>query len=598
MEEIFSLTPTGNEKGVSQVGPSDPRYVPKESPDQAISDERFSLTPSAAAAKPPPRIDYNAALAENERKYRANRQSLPGYLTSIASFGDVMGGIAPYLAAAPKMLTNDKTYAQNVGDAKRILQNSQEAHPEYYYGGTGAGIVASLPLGGATTLAKSLGLGGTFGLTQGGTGLEDLISGKGGIVDPALQAAIGAAYSLPAHYIGQKINPTAIKDATKYARELGVSLPAGIMNAGQKGYGHLADAASETATGISKMFQDLTAPISRLSTVQTAKNAINEYAKYAGRNLPPSLAKTVNDPHLAFNNIINLGADGLDDMRETLLRNGGDVAWENLQNGFIRHLAGKGKFSFGDFSKRLGEIPEETTEAILRGYDKGNKLLGDVSNLGRSTMREGVNLIDAAAHGVAVAQKKSSKAYNYVKGAIENPLNQAIAYANFPLGMTLAAKASAAIPLLVAGYGVKKGAQATGKALDKRNVASPTLSKIVNNAALAGERYVTSKAGDVVEGITSYTQPAIKAAVNTAGGDKASKWWSKNMPAILGGKAEGGRIAYKKGGAVHSNVEPLVQDLMKRYKAVKKSQDNGTKPLLEQPDQAIVKALEVAQKAI
>jgi hypothetical protein len=63
-------------------------------------------------------------------------------------------------------------------------------------------------------------------------------------------------------------------------------------------------------------------------------------------------------------------------------------------------------------------------------------------------------------------------------------------------------------------------------------------------------------------------------------------------------RKQGGRIAYKKGGAVHSNVEPLVQELMKRYKAVKKSQDNGTKPLLEQPDQAIVKALEVAQKAI
>jgi hypothetical protein len=63
-------------------------------------------------------------------------------------------------------------------------------------------------------------------------------------------------------------------------------------------------------------------------------------------------------------------------------------------------------------------------------------------------------------------------------------------------------------------------------------------------------------------------------------------------------RRQGGRIAYKKGGAVHSNIEPLVQDLMKRYKAVKKAQDNGTKPLLEQPDQAIVKALEVAQKAI
>ena len=60
----------------------------------------------------------------------------------------------------------------------------------------------------------------------------------------------------------------------------------------------------------------------------------------------------------------------------------------------------------------------------------------------------------------------------------------------------------------------------------------------------------------------------------------------------------GGRTAYKKGGAVSPNVESLVQKLMGRYKAVKKAQDNKTKPLLEQPDEAIVKALSVAQKAI
>jgi hypothetical protein len=63
-------------------------------------------------------------------------------------------------------------------------------------------------------------------------------------------------------------------------------------------------------------------------------------------------------------------------------------------------------------------------------------------------------------------------------------------------------------------------------------------------------------------------------------------------------RRQGGRIAYKKGGAVKSGIEPLVQNLMARYKAVKRSQDSGTKPLLQQPDQAIVKALGVAQKAI
>jgi len=64
------------------------------------------------------------------------------------------------------------------------------------------------------------------------------------------------------------------------------------------------------------------------------------------------------------------------------------------------------------------------------------------------------------------------------------------------------------------------------------------------------------------------------------------------------GRASGGRVAYKKGGKVSPHIEPLVQDLMSRYKHAKKAETATTKPLLQHHDKAIVKALNIAKKAI
>ncbi len=66
----------------------------------------------------------------------------------------------------------------------------------------------------------------------------------------------------------------------------------------------------------------------------------------------------------------------------------------------------------------------------------------------------------------------------------------------------------------------------------------------------------------------------------------------------IGPRADGGRVAYKKGGKVSPSIEPLVQDLMSRYKHAKKAETATTKPLLQHHDKAIVKALNIAKKAI
>jgi hypothetical protein len=63
-------------------------------------------------------------------------------------------------------------------------------------------------------------------------------------------------------------------------------------------------------------------------------------------------------------------------------------------------------------------------------------------------------------------------------------------------------------------------------------------------------------------------------------------------------QSQGGRVAYKKGGKVNASVEPLVQDLMSRYKHAKTAETATTKPLLQHHDKAIVTALSIAKKAI
>lgn len=60
----------------------------------------------------------------------------------------------------------------------------------------------------------------------------------------------------------------------------------------------------------------------------------------------------------------------------------------------------------------------------------------------------------------------------------------------------------------------------------------------------------------------------------------------------------GGRAAYKSGGKVGHDIEPLVRHLVNKAHKVKKMSNKATEPLLNQHDNAIATALEAAQKAI
>lgn len=64
------------------------------------------------------------------------------------------------------------------------------------------------------------------------------------------------------------------------------------------------------------------------------------------------------------------------------------------------------------------------------------------------------------------------------------------------------------------------------------------------------------------------------------------------------GQYRGGRAAYKSGGKVGGDIEPLVRNLITKAKMAKKVSDKATEPLLNAHDDAIASALATAQKAI
>jgi hypothetical protein len=569
----------------------------------ALDQYRADIAARPAAERDAMVRRQQAAHAKFERE---NGPTMSGLATGLTQAGDIFSyGALPYAAAAMQYPFSDKSYADRVTDIKNMQYRSAKEHPYESGAGTAAGLVGGL-LSGSTEakLGKSLAQGSFYGLTQGGSGLEDLISGKGGIVNPLIQTGTGAALAYPAHMLGQAINPEVVKDAAKYAYKLGVKLPAGIMSAGQKGYEHLADAASETAFGVRQKFDDIAGGF---DAVPAAQKAINNFMIYTGGRIPPDLASTFNyfsktlseAPETAMQAIINSPPEALAAMKYTLQRNGANDVWEGLQNGFMQHLAGpQGKFNFGEFSQRLGATPKKTQQILLDGYDQGQKLLGDVGNLAQSTMHKtGVNLIDAASQNLKFAQKEGSRVRNWLKNTALNPFTYYSLY-QIPLTAATAAKALAVAPALAAGYAAKKGADAAGRAMSKRNVAtSPKVSNAVNSATKAATRYATSQAGSAADTVAEYTQEPLRNMVNTFASPEAAKWYSENMPAILGGKADGGRVAYKAGGKVNG-IEPLVLALMNKAKMAKKTSNKATEPLLNERDDAIANALAVAQKAI
>lgn len=77
--------------------------------------------------------------------------------------------------------------------------------------------------------------------------------------------------------------------------------------------------------------------------------------------------------------------------------------------------------------------------------------------------------------------------------------------------------------------------------------------------------------------------------------DRVLKGLSEEQPQT---QSTGGRTAYRAGGKVSRDIEPLVRALMNKAKQAKRISNKATEPLLDAHDDAIASALATAQKAI
>lgn len=113
--------------------------------------------------------------------------------------------------------------------------------------------------------------------------------------------------------------------------------------------------------------------------------------------------------------------------------------------------------------------------------------------------------------------------------------------------------------------------------------------------------------GDPLKGAAAYNAGpgALKAALANA--EQAGEPWLKYLPeetrnyvqSLQATAATGGRITRAEGGkAARPTHERLVERLMKLAKAAKRAANKTTEPLLKASDNAVVKALAVAQRAI
>jgi len=124
-----------------------------------------------------------------------------------------------------------------------------------------------------------------------------------------------------------------------------------------------------------------------------------------------------------------------------------------------------------------------------------------------------------------------------------------------------------------------------GEGMLEHHLARRSAKKAMSGAP-KGKQGIRGAAGKIVSTATNPVR-AIPAQVVAMANEQ-------NAPA----QSTGGRITRAAGGQVGMTHEQLVNHLMTRAKQAKRATDNTTKPLLNAPDEAIVKALDVAQQAI
>ena len=248
----------------------------------------------------------------------------------------------------------------------------------------------------------------------------------------------------------------------------------------------------------------------------------------------------------------------------------------------VRALASK----FGsdlDFQKRMVEAMGQDRFNAVKGKIMSENYLRNAEAMGRIE-NAGANYLPVAGTAGAVGAVGGALA----EMALSNPqAMSALTTASGAAGGAAAAAALGAVGTKVLSIEQQRIANRIlplAASQDPKDLAR--FGEIMTKNAQA--RGVMDKLADAV---MKYTGANLVASV---GASPTARSVMTQMPT----RFAGGRVGRASGGKVSHDIAPLVSRLMGLANQAKKATDNNTKPLLDAPDESIVKALRVANQAI
>ena len=568
-----------------------------------------TASPAPSATATPYGVSWNGSPMTKQQvdarnaKARAMGYSEPSVPAwgSFAAAGDRAG-----LNLAPSLMSQSDSELKSSKEARDAMIN---AHPAASWMGWGAGTLADAVLGSESPLG--------YAALQGGLAPAIDEYNKGGIEGLASNIAhplTEAGSNVAMQYLGGKLlgefAPKTLGEAADAAKKLGVYLPAGLFN-------HVPTLA-QTSSDVTGLFRKAAGSLYPTSTFGSALQQFYDKASSTARGPMRDAAnwlKSVGINGENFDPVAAVKAMPSEVMStfKKVMPSINSRSLPNMQESYFGHF-----FSPDGATVPLKNVAEkhvwndtESWRMFMRDRPDLSNFMNNVSDLAKSTTKNAKNLVDEGYNAATSAAGKAG-------GGLWDLAKKAGSFAGIPLAYTAH---YLGMPLEGVGLAALAGeapaaARAIRNKVSTRNIGAPSegvrqipeqairLAKSATRQSVPGviSRYVG-------EPIHNAASSFVDNALNTAGDPRtkqqSSDWWHKNAPYYLGGNQkwmgmfnQGGRVAYKKGGKVSPHIEPLVQDLMSRYKHAKKAETATTKPLLQHHDKAIVKALNIAKKAI
>ena len=267
-------------------------------------------------------------------------------------------------------------------------------------------------------------------------------------------------------------------------------------------------------------------------------------------------------------------------------------AWDKFSQGYLQHVAPpEGQFTFGNFGKRWNGLSPAAKDLMFgqSGSSATRDTLEGIHTLGQSA---GQKLDHYGFNPDTQNMWQTGEIFGLGAEAARGNIGKAaaLAAATTGAGKIASRDVARALPPMTARAAYLDNNPGIKSALSKLSDLSfdKTGDVATQVARQAGKM---SGAKSLVEGENTFGAPLARWGLLKAG--------NEYLPSSQeDGHAAGGRIQRASGGKVRKTHEELVQRLMDLAKKAKRHEDAGTKPLLNVPDNAIVKALGVAQEAI